>query len=127
MLFSVAFLFSPFFQMLFRCLITLTIIYIFFRIIYNKIPEIPCVRNKEEIATESSSVTGHHDPVDAGRKLNVHKTFRRRPGRLLNVLYTINLCTVCNGQLMMTGQLINSHCLLDFDVIVRLRTDCILC
>ena len=113
MLFSVAFLFSPFFQMLFRCLITLTIIYIFFRIIYNKIPEIPCVRNKEEIATESSSVTGHHDPVDAGRKLNV--------------LYTINLCTVCNGQLMMTGQLINSYCLLDFDVIVRLRTDCILC
>ena len=25
-------------------------------------------------------------PVDTGRKLNVHKTFRRRPGRLLNVL-----------------------------------------
>ena len=29
-----------------------------------------------------------HNPVDTGRKLNVHKTFRRRPGRLLNVLYT---------------------------------------
>ena len=26
--------------------------------------------------------------VGRGRKLNVHKTFRRRPGRLLNVLYT---------------------------------------
>ena len=25
-------------------------------------------------------------PVDTRRKLNVHKTFRRRPGRLLNVL-----------------------------------------
>ena len=24
-------------------------------------------------------------PLDTGRKLNVHKTFRRRPGRLLNV------------------------------------------
>ena len=30
-------------------------------------------------------------PVDTGRKLNVHKTFRRRPGRLLNVLYLFNL------------------------------------
>ena len=102
--------------MLFRCLITLTNYLYFFRIIYNK--KIPYVRKKEEIATESSSATRHHDPVDAGRKLNVSK---------LNVLYTINLCTVCNGQLMMTGQLINSYCLVDFDVIVRLRTDCILC
>ena len=33
-------------------------------------------------------------PVDTGRKLIVHKTFRRRPGRLLNVLYTFNLCPV---------------------------------
>ena len=31
------------------------------------------------------------NPVDTGRKLNVHKTFRRRPGRLLNVLCTFNL------------------------------------
>ena len=30
-------------------------------------------------------------PVDTGRKLNVHKKFRRRPGRLLNVLCTFNL------------------------------------
>ena len=32
----------------------------------------------------------HFNPVGTGRKLNVHKTFRRRPGRLLNVL-----CTSC--------------------------------
>ena len=25
------------------------------------------------------------DPLDTGRKLNVHKTFRRRPGRLMYV------------------------------------------
>ena len=31
------------------------------------------------------------DPVDIGSKLNVHKTFRRRPGRPLNVLCTFNL------------------------------------
>ena len=33
-------------------------------------------------------------PVDTGHKLNVHKTFRRRPGRLLNVLCTFSLCPV---------------------------------
>ena len=30
-------------------------------------------------------------PVDIGRKLNVHKTLRRRPGRLMSVLCTFNL------------------------------------
>ena len=38
-----------------------------------------------------------HVPVDTGRKLNVHKTFRRRPGRLLNVLCTFNLRPVSTG------------------------------
>ena len=36
-------------------------------------------------------------PVDTGRKLNVHKTFRRRPGRLLKVLCTFNLHPVTTG------------------------------
>ena len=36
-------------------------------------------------------------PVDAGRKMNVHKTFRRRPGPLLNVLCTFNLPPVSAG------------------------------
>ena len=36
-------------------------------------------------------------PVDTGRKLNVHKTFRRRLGRLLNVLCTFNLSPVSTG------------------------------
>ena len=36
-------------------------------------------------------------PVDTGRKLNVHKTLRRRPGRLLNVLCTFNLRPVSIG------------------------------
>ena len=36
--------------------------------------------------------------VDTGRKLNVHKTFRRRPGRLLNVLCTFNLRPVSTGR-----------------------------
>ena len=36
-------------------------------------------------------------PVETGRKLNVHKTFRRRPERLLNVLCTFNLRPVSTG------------------------------
>ena len=36
-------------------------------------------------------------PVDTGCKLNVHKTFRKRPGCLLNVLYTFNLRPVSTG------------------------------
>ena len=36
-------------------------------------------------------------PTDTVRKLNVHKTFRRRLGHLLNVLYTFNLGTVSAG------------------------------
>ena len=36
-------------------------------------------------------------PVDTGHKLNVHKTFRRPPGHLLNVLCTINLRPVSAG------------------------------
>ena len=38
------------------------------------------------------------DPVDTGCKLNVHRTFRRRPGRPLNVLCTFNLRPVSTGK-----------------------------
>ena len=38
------------------------------------------------------------NPVDTGCKLNVHRTFRRRPGRLLNVLCTFNLRLVSTGK-----------------------------
>ena len=37
-------------------------------------------------------------PVDTGRKWNVHKTLRRCPGRLLNVLCTFNLRPVSTGE-----------------------------
>ena len=39
----------------------------------------------------------NNNSVDTGHKLNVHKTFRRRPGRLLNVLCTFNLGPVSTG------------------------------
>ena len=42
--------------------------------------------------------------VDTGRKLNVHKTFRRRPGHLLNVLCTFNLRAVSTGILAIQNE-----------------------
>ena len=36
-------------------------------------------------------------PVDTGRKLNVHTTFSRHPGRLLKVLCTFNLRPLSTG------------------------------
>ena len=36
-------------------------------------------------------------PVDTGRKLNVHKTFKKRPVRLLNVLCTFSLRPLSTG------------------------------
>ena len=45
-----------------------------------------------------SSNDDMHKAVDTGRKFNVHKTFRRRPGRLLNVLCTFNLRPVSTGK-----------------------------
>ena len=39
-------------------------------------------------------------PLDTGRKLNVHKTFRRRPGRYLNVLCRFNLRHMSRGFVM---------------------------
>ena len=40
------------------------------------------------------NISGTADPVDTGRELYVHKTLRRRPGRLLNVLCTFSLRSV---------------------------------
>ena len=37
--------------------------------------------------------------VDTGRNLNIHKMFRRRPGRLLNVVCTFHLRPVSTGLL----------------------------
>ena len=41
--------------------------------------------------------TEERAPVDTGRKLNVHKTFRRPLGRLLKVLCRFNLRPVSTG------------------------------
>ena len=43
-------------------------------------------------------VSSISNPVDRGRNFNVQKTFRRRPGRLLNVLCTFKLRLVSTGK-----------------------------
>ena len=52
-----------------------------------------------KFATLFSLVPMTSNPVGTGRKLYVHKTFRRRSGRLLNVLYTFNLRPVSTGNI----------------------------
>ena len=54
-------------------------------------------RNSFKSLAKASCIQNHAYPVDTGRKLNVHKAFRRRPGRLLNVLCTFNLCPMDTG------------------------------
>ena len=49
------------------------------------------------------------DPVGTGRKLSLHKTFRRRPGRLLNVLCTFNLRPVSTGKEIRQKKIIQSN------------------
>ena len=48
--------------------------------------------------TGSLEVIADLNPVDTGRKLNVNKSFRRRPGRLLKVSCMFNLCPVSTGK-----------------------------
>ena len=52
-------------------------------------------------------------PLDTGRKLNVHKTFRRRPGRLLNFLCTFRIIhqwfSVKKGVLKNSTKFIGKH------------------
>ena len=56
-------------------------------------------------------------PVDTGRKLNVHKTFIRRPGRLLDVLCTFNLRPVTRGELSYSDQDLSK------DIAILVKTD----
>ena len=49
--------------------------------------------------------------VDTGCNLNVRKTIRRLPGRLLNVLRTFNLRPVCKGSLTdESGEALSKYC-----------------
>ena len=51
----------------------------------------------ESTSSPFKAALSEANPVNTGRKSNVHKTFRRRPGPLLNVLCTFNLRPVPKG------------------------------
>ena len=67
-----------------------TLFFLFYRIFQLLLANILKI-SRTEVKSQSSV------PVDTGRKLNVHTTFRRRPERLLNVLCTFNLRPVSTG------------------------------
>ena len=50
-----------------------------------------CPLNSQKYLERASPDSSVNDPVHTGRKLNVRKTFTRRPGSLLNVLRTFKL------------------------------------
>ena len=64
-----------------------------------------CWKKQTKKKNNNSKDSLHKSPADAGRKLNVHKTFRRRSGRLLNVLYTFNLRPVSAGSCVTFSQI----------------------
>ena len=68
--------------------------------LYNKVSDPLKVRHGLACIAEDIIWT-HNHPVDTGRKLNVHKMFRRRPGRPLNVLRAFNLRPVSTGHIFM--------------------------
>ena len=49
------------------------------------------------------------NPVEAGLKLNAHKTFRRRPGRLLNVICSYSLLSVSTWKLTSPKEVFEIH------------------
>ena len=49
-------------------------------------------------------------PVDTGRKLNVHITFRRRLGRLLNVSCAFSLRPVSTGFVAFCNKIVIAFC-----------------
>ena len=58
---------------------------------FNQIIQIKSIKSKNLDIKSDENLAQTRDPVDTGRKLNVHKKFGRRLGRLLNVLCTFNL------------------------------------
>ena len=71
----------------------------FFSIFFKQVRSVKLAHEKRNFWSEFIFLINY--PVDKGRKLNVHKTFRRRPGRLPNVLCTFNLRPVSTGYIFL--------------------------
>ena len=70
---------------------------IFVEILYS------CLRDTDRLLGVFFSLLAVIFPIDTGRKLNVHKTFRIRLGRLLNVLCRYNLHPVSTWTYTLTN------------------------
>ena len=64
----------------------------------------------EPPATSDCSLNS--SPADTRRKLNVHKTFRRHPGHLLNVVRTFSLRPVSANMVFHLTRVESSHSLM---------------
>ena len=79
--------------------------------IWNKVHawKVHSARDVIEGSTWKQQKQTRRNPVDTGCKLNVHKTFRRRPGCLLNVFCTFNLRLVSMGKCLFPLNLYPHH------------------
>ena len=58
--------------------------------------------------------------MDTGLKLNVHKTFRRCLGRLMNVLYTFNFSLVSRGEVYFEIRILKATKKIFSELVVKL-------
>ena len=68
-----------------------------FNLVQSHILSVSFYQEVVNISEWKATKLSKHFPVDTGRRLNVDKTFRRRPERLLNVLCTFSLRPVSTG------------------------------
>ena len=68
----------------------------------KKLNKKPCYANNIAPKSFAIRVIRTVFPVDTQHRLNIHKTFRRHPGRLLNVLCKFNLRPVSMGVINLT-------------------------
>ena len=66
-------------------------------LVNTRVNTFSAVRKLPKMSYDKYFHIGNFYPIDTGRRLNVHKTFRRRPGCLLNILCTFNLRPVSTG------------------------------
>ena len=71
-------------------LVEKAVLHIFLIMVNTTLGEL-CIESSTKQATDITS------PVDTGLKLNVHKTFRRRPSRLLNILICVQFTSCVYG------------------------------
>ena len=87
--------------------------------------------NPQQIGLTSLKNQHVANPLDTGRTLNIHETFRRGPGSLLNVLCTFNLrlvlrrnisWNVCKTFRRSPGSLLNVLCTYNLRPMFRRNT-----